>query len=164
MFEAMIRRVGEDAATRAFNRALNREGDKLRTAVRRSLRKETGVKAALVDRALKTYRSSFSNLVYSIEASGGHFGLSHFNPVQFKYGTRAKPWNRWTRFEGAFVSAKLHNNVFVREGKARLPIRKLWGPAIPVEMVRGATEKVFREAEPRVIDEAMRQLKLVLKV
>jgi hypothetical protein len=163
-YEAMIRRVGEQDATKAFNRALNREGDKIRTKVRRSLRKETGAKTAIVDRALSTYRSSFANLVYTIEARGAHMGLSHFQPTQFKYGVRAKPWGRWQRFPGTFVSKKLHNNVFVREGKDRLPIKKIWGPSIPVEMVRGATERVFREAEPAVIEEAMRQLNLILKV
>jgi len=100
-FEAAVHRVGERDATRAFNRALNSEGNKIRTLVRRSLRQQTGAKAALINRETRTIRSSFSNLTYTIEARGDHLGLSHFSPRQFAYGVRAKPWGRWQRFDGA---------------------------------------------------------------
>jgi hypothetical protein len=163
-FEAMVRRVGEEDATRAFNRALNSEGDKIRTGVRRALRHQTGAKAAIVARATKSYRSSFQNLVYTIEAHGDHMGLSHFSPRQFSYGVRAKPWGRWQRFEGTFLVPKLHHNVFVRETSARLPIRKIWGPSIPKEMLKDATERTFREAQPDVLAEAVRQLQLMLSL
>lgn len=163
-FEAMVQRVGEQEATRAFNRALNSEGSKITTGVRRALRQQTGAKAATVRRATKVYRSSFANLVYTIEASGDHMGLSHFSPRQFSYGVRAKPWGRWQRFEGTFLVAKLHNNVFVREGRDRLPIAKIWGPSIPKEMLKDATERTFREAQPDVLAEAVRQLQLMLSL
>ena len=67
-FEAAIHRVGEQAATRAFNRALNSEGNKVRTQVHRALRKQTGAKAALINREIRTIRSTFANLTYTIEA------------------------------------------------------------------------------------------------
>jgi len=102
-FEAAVQRVGEQEANRAFNRALNSEGDKVRTAVRRALRQQTGAKAPLINRETRSFRSTFSNLVYTIEARGDHLGLSHFAPRQFRYGVRAKPWGRFQRFEGAFL-------------------------------------------------------------
>lgn len=162
-FEAAINRVGEQDATRAFNRALNSEGAKITTKVRRALRQQTGAKAQVVTRATKTYRSSFSNLTYTIEARGDHMGLSHFSPRQFSYGVRAKPWGRWQRFEGTFVAAKLHNNVFVREGRARLPIAKLWGPSIPKEMLKDASAQAFEAAQPDVLAEATRQLQRIIE-
>ena len=138
-FEAAVQRVGEQAATRAFNRALNSEGNKVRTQVRRALRHQTGAKAALINRETRVLRSSFSNLTYTIEARGDYLGLSHFSPRQFAYGVRAKPWGRWQRFDSAFLVGSLANNAFVREGRARLPIKKMFGPAIPKEMLQDAT-------------------------
>ena len=103
-------------------------------------------------------RSSFSNLTYTIEARGDYLGLSHFSPRQFGYGVRAKPWGRRQKFDRAFLVGSLGNNAVVREGRARFPIRKLYGPAIPNEMLKDATREVFEAAQPAVLAEAMRQI------
>ncbi|MFA8385403.1 MAG: hypothetical protein ACEPO2_07245 [Pelagibaca sp.] len=161
-FENAVRLVGEEKATKAFNRALNSEGDKVRTLVRRSLRQQTGAKQKVINRETKSFRSSFSSLTYRIEARGDHLGLSHFSPRQFSYGVRAKPWGRSQRFEKAFLITSLHDNVFVREGKDRLPIRKMFGPAIPKEMVQDATRDAFEAAQPDVLAEATRQLQRMI--
>jgi hypothetical protein len=162
-FEAAVQRVGEQEANRAFNRALNSEGDKVRTAVRRALRQQTGAKAALINRETRSFRSTFSNLVYTIEARGDYLGLSHFSPRQFGYGVRAKPWGRWQRFDSAFLVGSLAGNAFVREGKARLPIKKMFGPAIPKEMVQHETKRAFEETQPDVLAEALRQLQRIIE-
>ena len=163
-FEAAVARLGARDATRAFNRALNSEGNKVGTRVRRALRQQTGAKAALINRETRVIRSSFSNLTYTIEARGEHLGLSHFSPRQFGYGVRAKPWGRWQRFDGAFLVGSLSNNAFVREGRARLPIRKMFGPAIPKEMLKDATRDAFEAAQPNVLAEATRQIVRLLDV
>lgn len=163
-FEAAVARLGEQVATRAFNRALNSEGSKVRTQVRRALRQQTGAKAALINRETRSIRSTFSNLTYTIEARGDYLGLSHFNPRQFAYGVRAKPWGRWQRFDSAFLVGSLAGNAFVREGSARLPIRKMFGPAIPKEMVQDATRDAFEAAQPDVLAEATRQIEQLLDV
>jgi len=163
-FEAAVARLGEQAATRAFNRALNSEGNKVRTQVRRALRQQTGAKAGLINRETRSIRSTFSNLTYTIEARGDYLGLSHFSPRQFAYGVRAKPWGRWQRFDSAFLVGSMANNAFVREGSARLPIRKMFGPAIPKEMVQDATRDAFEAAQPDVLAEATRQIEQLLDV
>ena len=162
-FENAVRLVGEQEATKAFNRALNSEGDKVRTLVRRSLRQQTGAKQDLINRQTKSFRSSFSSLTYTIQAQGDHVGLSHFNPRQFSYGVRAKPWGRSQRFEKAFLITSLHDNVFVREGKSRFPIRKMFGPSIPKEIMRDATRDGFEAAQPNVLAEARRQLQRMIE-
>lgn len=162
-YEAMIQKVGEGTANLAFSRAMNHEGAKITTAVRRALRQQTGLKAGIIQRATKRYRASRQHLVYVISSTGDHFGLSHFNPKQFKFGTRAKPWNRVQRFPHAFVSKKLHNNVFVRSGKARLPIQKLWGPSIPKEMVKDASLEAFEKNSGKIMDRAMHELTRILR-
>jgi hypothetical protein len=162
-FEVAVQSVGEQAAVRAFSRALNSEGNKVRTQVRRALRQQTGAKAGLINSETRTIRSSFANLSYTIEARGDYLGLSHFSPRQFGYGVRAKPWGRWQRFESAFLVGSLANNAFVREGRSRLPIKKMFGPAIPKEMVRDATRDAFEAAQPEVLAEATRQLQMLLR-
>lgn len=168
-FENAVRLVGEEKATRAFNRALNSEGDKVRTQVRRSLRKQTGAKQDLINRETKSFRSSFSNLTYTIQARGDHLGLSHFNPRQFSYGVRARPWGRTQRFERAFIVAKLHGNVFTNtreysETSGRNnKLSKKFGPAIPKEMVKHATREAFEASQPNVLAEATRQLQRMIE-
>jgi hypothetical protein len=161
-FEATIQRVGERDAKRAFNRALNSEGNKVRTQVRRALRKQTGAKAGLINRETRSFRSTFSNLVYTIEARGDHLGLSHFSPRQFSYGVRAKPYGRVQRFAGAFLVGSLGNNAFLRTTGARFPIKKMFGPAIPKEMVKDETKRAFEENQPEVLAEATRQLQRMI--
>jgi hypothetical protein len=112
----------------------------------------------LINRETRSIRSSFSNLTYTIEARGDYLGLSHFSPKQFGYGVRAKPWGRWQTFDSAFLVGSLGNNAFAREGRARLPIRKLYGPAIPKEMLKDATRDAFEAAQPAMLAEAMRQI------
>lgn len=147
---------------RAFSRALNSEGGKIRTQVRRALRIQTGAKAGLISRATSTRTASTSNLSYEIKAEGEHLGLSHFAPRQFGYGVRAKPWGKSQRFEGAFLVGSLSNNAFVRTSKSRFPIRKMFGPAIPKEMVKDASLKAFEDAQPDVLKEATRQIGLMV--
>ena len=56
----------------------------------------------------------------------------------------------------------LSNNAFVREERARLPIRKMFGPAIPKEMPKDATRAAFEAAQPDVLTEATRQIARLL--
>ena len=51
----------------------------------------------------------------------------------------------------------------MREGRARLPIKKMFGPAIPKEMVRDATRDAFEAAQPEVLAEATRQIGRLLQ-
>lgn len=162
-FEAAITRVGEQDATRAFTRALNREGDKIRTKVRKALREQTGANVSLINRETRSYRASFRNLVYTIEARGDFLGLSHFAPRQFRYGVRAKPWNRYQRFDGAFLIGSLGNNAFVRETSARFPLKKMFGPSVPRELLRDASARALDDAQPDVLTEATRQLQRIIE-
>lgn len=162
-FDAAIQRVGEREATVAFNRALNSEGNKIRTQVRRALRQQTGAKAGLINQQVKSRGSTFSNLVYTIKARGGYLGLSHFSPRQFSYGVRARLYGRAQQFKSAFIVGSMGGNVFVRTSAARFPIKKMFGPAIPKEMVKDETKRAFKESQPNVLAEALRQLQRAIE-
>ncbi len=161
-YEAALHRVGEKKANRAFGRALNSEGQKVATKVKRALRKQTGAKLSEITRALRIERASVGNMRFMIIAKDDVLTLKHFNPKQFSYGVRANPWGRSQRFPHAFIVTKLNNNVYKRKTSKRFPIRVMYGPSIPKELLKDASRQAFEQAQPNVLKEATRQLDLML--
>lgn len=162
-FEATMRRVGKKDAKTAFARALRHEGRKAFTATKRALRKQTSIRSATVGKQVKFIGPRGDNLTAEVRATGEHLGIAHFKPKQFSYGVRAKVWGRQQRYPHAFIVNTLSGNVFVREGSGRLPIRKLWGPSIPREIVKDASIKAFESKLTDVNQRAMHELSRVLK-
>lgn len=162
VFEAMVKRAGGKDAKRAFARAINHETAKANTAVKRELKTETGIKSGDISKALKRTRANSARLTAQIIARGGAMPLKYFSARQFKYGVRATPWGRPQRFKSAFIVASLDGNVFRREGKARLPIEMLWGPAIPNEMVKEKIVNVFNRSTEGIADRAAHELSRII--
>ena len=69
--------------------------------------------------------------------------LKEFGARQTAKGVSAAPWGKRRVFPHAFIAPTLGGHVFIREGRSRLPIRKLWGPAIPREMVKDQSKEAF---------------------
>ncbi len=159
-FEAAVTKLGDRLARQAFSRALNREGDKTRTKVRRALRTQTGIKAGKINAGVRTgQRASWGDLTYIIEGRGKELPLSEFGAKQFSYGVRAKPWNVSRRFSGAFMQ---HGMAYHRTSAARYPIEGMYGPSIAKEIVKDDTAATFKQAQPAVLAEATRQIAKVL--
>jgi hypothetical protein len=76
-------------------------------------------------------------------ARDGYTSLKEFGAVQRLKGVSAAPWRKRRVFPHTFIVGSLGGHVYERTSKARLPIRKLWGPAIPAEMVRDETKAAF---------------------
>lgn len=127
----------------ALRRAINHTGDKARTQISRVLVKQTGLKYGKVRQALRTVPAGNTLLVYRIIARGGYTSLKEFGARQVKKGVTAAPWGKRHLFPHAFISPALGGHVFVRKGKGRYPIHKLWGPAIPAEMVKAESKAAF---------------------
>lgn len=127
----------------ALGRAINHTGDKARTQVGRALVKQTGIKYGKVREALKTYRAGARGLVYRIVARGGYVSLKEFGARQTRKGVSAAPWGKRRVFPHTFIVPSLGGHVFERTGSGRYPIRKLWGPAIPAEMVKDQSKAAF---------------------
>ena len=121
----------------ALARAINHTGDKARTQVVRALVKQTGAKSYAVRRAMHTKPASIGTLIFLIVSSGGYMSLKEFGARQTDKGVSAAPWDKRRVFPHTFIVASLGGHVFERKGSSRLPIRKLWGPSIPKEMVQG---------------------------
>lgn len=129
----------------ALRRAVNHTGDKTFTVVRRVLAKEMGLtQADLQRRGLTRRRANDADLMFQIIGRGGFIPLKDFAARQGARGVSAAPWGIRRMFKSTFIVGSIGGNVFKRVGKKRLPIEKLWGPAIPREMVREVTATAFQ--------------------
>jgi hypothetical protein len=163
-YEAMVQKVGEGSAALAFSRALNHEGRKSFTAVKRALRRQTDIPPGIISAAMKFRSSSRANLRTIISGSGNELPLSLFRPAQFSYGVRAKVWGKHQIYRSAFIVAKYGGNVFHRTSKKRLPIQQMFGPSIPREMVKDQTLDAFEQSGNAIMDRAMHELARILNV
>ena len=159
-FEAACFRIGEGSARQAFSLALNKEGRKAYTAHRRALVGQSSIPRGAVSAAMKFKGSTRSTLETRIIGTGRHLPLSVFGAKQFSYGVRAKVWGRAQTYPSAFVVGRFGNNVFKRTSKARFPIEQLWGPAVPVEMLRDEALAAWEAQHGKVLQEAQRLMAL----
>lgn len=166
--EALVYAIGEGEAKKVFARAMNHEGKKGYTAVRRKLNKQTSIKVKDIRRAVGWHPASYKTLKAAIRATGRPFSLRYFGARQFRYGVRARVWGKSQRFEGAFMVASLGNTVFKNTGgfnkKSRRnnAIEKLWGPSLPKELLTDEVVDVFRGKTDDISDRAAHELQRIL--
>jgi hypothetical protein len=161
-FEAACSRLGEGDARRAFSMALNKEGRKSFTAMRRALSLQSSIPRGAVNAAMRFKGATRATLSTTTAGTGRHLPLSFFGAKQFSYGVRAKIWGRAQTFRSAFVVNRYGHGAFKRKGKARFPIGQLWGPAVPVEMLRDEAYAAWTDQHPRVLRESERLIALML--
>ena len=161
-YEAMVRQAGEGAAALAFSRALNHEGRKSFTAVKRALRKQTDIPPFMIKASMAFRSSSKHHLRTIISGSGKELPLRLFKPAQFSYGVRAKVWGKHQTYRSAFIVARYGGNVFHRTSRRRFPIQRMFGPSIPKEMVKGETLETFEQSGNAISDRAMHELSRIL--
>ncbi len=126
-----------------FAFAINHTLGKTETQVNRALVKQTGLKYSTIKAAMKRYSASAGTLKGEIVGRGSHTTLGQFGPRQTSKGVSAAPWGERQIFEGTFMVARYGGEVFRRTGSSRFPIKKLYGPAIPKEMVKDEAEAAF---------------------
>jgi hypothetical protein len=163
-FEAACFRIGESAARQAFSLALNKEGRKAYTAHRRALAEQSSIPRGAVTAAMKFRASTRATLETRIIGTGRHLPLSVFGAKRFSYGVRAKVWGRAQTYRSAFVVGRFGGNVFKRTSKARFPIEQLWGPAVPVEMLRDEALAAWEAQHGKVLQEAQRLMALPFSI
>ncbi len=161
-FEAACTRLGESDARRAFSMALNKEGRKSFTQLRRSLAHQSSIPRGAVNAATRFQSATRATMSTVTSGTGRHLPLSFFGAKQFSYGVRAKIWGKAQTFRSAFVVKRYGGGVFKRTGKARFPIEQLWGPAVPVEMLRDEAYAAWTDQHPRVLKESARLTEMML--
>lgn len=163
-FEAACLRLGEGEARRAFSMALNKEGRKSFTQMRRALAQQSSIPRGAVNAAMRFRTASRAALSTETAGSGRSLPLSFFGAKQFAYGVRAKIWGKAQTFRSAFVVKRYGNGVFKRTGMARFPIEQLWGPSVPKEMLRDQAYEAWKDQHPRILTESSRLIALMLSV
>lgn len=182
-FADRIQSVGQGKARPAFARALNRVVDSTHGRVAKLLTREMGVKRPAVGKAMRKVRASAATLEGKVIGAGKHFSLIDSRGVKIARvkGTlgghsvrlqrvSAGAWNVQRTYKGAFAGRGAAGaaagagatHIFARKGAGRFPIRKLWGPSVPREMVRdhavAAFEKTVAEVLPTRIDHELSRL------
>lgn len=159
-YSNQIGAIGSEKAHTAFARAINRTVDMVYTQTVRTLVKQTSAPRAVVIAAMRKKRASTSGgaLEGAVVATGRHLPLKLFKPRQFKAGTKATVWGKRQMFAGTFMGPKpgavamaLGGHVWKRAGAGRLPIEKLFGPSIPVEMVKDQSAAQFQAIAPPIL-------------
>ncbi|KJD45986.1 phage tail protein [Paenibacillus terrae] len=156
------------------SRAMNRVASNARTNVKKEIAKEYIIKSGDVNKTLSTTKASASSTTSVVRSTSRGTGLDKykFTPKKAREkGKRPKVIKAAVKKGGAVKPIKnafvadIHGaKIFVREGKKRLPIRRLYGPPAP-EMfnqprVRTPVEQKAREAfEERIMHELDRELK-----
>lgn len=157
-FGRALQNIGDRDARRVMMRALNRGGNQGRTAVRRSLVKQTGIKYGLINKAVHTAPATPADLSYSLIATGNETNLSLFGARQGKRGVSAAPWGKRRVFKSTFIVAAYGGKVFKREGSKRGPLDPLWGPNIAREVVREPTIGAWGTVGPFVLKRVEHEL------
>jgi hypothetical protein len=161
-FEAACARIGEGEARRAFSMALNKEGRKSFTQLRRSLAQQSSIPRGAVNAATRLQSATRNTMATVTSGTGRHLPLSFFGAKQFSFGVRAKIWGKAQSFRSAFVVKRFGGGAFKRTDKARFPIEQLWGPSVPKEMLRDEAYDAWTGQHPRILTEASRLIVLML--
>jgi hypothetical protein len=172
-FENAADRI-EEIDARLLSQSLNRAGDKGKTQVSRATARVTGLPYYRVLRVEKVAKATPGKFDYRIEATDGFTSLADFKPRETRAGVSAAPWGERRTFGGSFAqggqfphrvpAAGLHDQIFKRVGDERLPIERLYGPSIPVEIVKGEPkstwQRVTYDLKPAVLAEVRRRISL----
>jgi len=168
--------LGAGEAPRLMSMALNTEGNKGRTRVRRALMDQTGIRSHQIGKAMRTVRAGPGRLQYMLEAKAGETNVSMFGlKVRWRkvvaISTRqrikvqevsASPWNTARMFHGAFSIPKFGGRVFKRTSDERFPLKPVFGPNLAREIVKAESRTEFEGIAPKVSTEVGRLLGLVL--
>jgi hypothetical protein len=142
--------LGEGQARTALSRALNHEGDRGRTRVKRALVKQTGIKYGAVNKTVATVRSTPTTLTYTLKARGDETNIAWFGGVQRRNGVSAAPWHKRRIFRHAFIVPRF-GRAFIRTSKSRLPIRPLYGPNLARELVKDSSAAAWQRGVANLV-------------
>lgn len=167
-FGAALASLGERRARLVLARTLNHTGAKTFTAVKRALRAQTSIPAAVIARSMRARKAAGrggSALEYVITGRGSELSLKLFQPRQDDVGTSAFVWGRRQTYVGAFmgpspgvIAPRLGGHVFHRVSGSRLPIEMTYGPSVPKEMVEGQTAEAFETAAAGIAARAAHEI------
>lgn len=163
---ADLDRLQREKVPAATVRALNKAAIAVRAEAVRQVRGQRALSATVIRNAIGISKATKSNPTAIVAASGRPIPLREYAANQTRRGVtvRVTPAGGrkliFVNGNHAFTIGRFGGHVYVREGKKRLPIRKLYGPSIPTAMVKDAVmaalDKVGHEAWPKRFTEELR--------
>lgn len=173
----MLSALGKGTARKIMGRALNYEGKKAMTVVKRVLRKQTSAPSGAINAALREKRAGVMGgaLEYGILGRGPYLKIGLFKPRQGARGASAVVWGKGQSFPSAFgapggprredptLAGIFGGNPMVRLGASKYPINALYGPNIAKELVRDATPPAFFAVFAGVPDRVAKEIAAVLR-
>lgn len=163
-FGNVLAALGAGKARVAFVRAINHQGDKANTTVKRVLVKQMNTKYKYIQSAFTRKRAwagaggasgdgTGAKLDYIIAAHGKELPLKFFYARQTRAGVSAAPLGRRQIFAKTFNTGGVFPNrkkvfgghVMIRESPNRFPVKKLYGPAVADQLVQGASLAAFEQ-------------------
>lgn len=161
-YSAKVSRLSDGEARRAFAAAVNHEGDKGRTQVKRALVRQTGVKYNSIEQGMRTLRAHPNSLAYQLEQSGNETNISEFGAKATGKGVSASPWNKRRVFTSSFRVEKAGGKVFLRIGKSRYPIKQIYGPNIAREIIKDESGETWESTGSQLSDRVGHELNRIL--
>lgn len=142
-------------------RALNKVAGNVKTAAARAIKARRGLQISVINKTMTIVRATRGNLSSRLVVTGKPISLRDYKPRQTAKGvTVAVTTGTRKLIAHAFIVDKLSGNVFSREGKKSLPIKKLVGPSIPStfvqEEVRLAWLSVAKDSMLKRLNEEVR--------
>lgn len=128
-------------APHIIRRALNRGLTTMQTTAKKEVRNKYHIKAGHIQEHLSSDKATTSDLQVRLSGKGRPIPLDRFKyaPTTVNH-KRKKPVTVAVKKDGnkvlpgAFVKDVNGNKIFKREGKKRLPIKRLYGPSLPQMM------------------------------
>jgi hypothetical protein len=155
--------LASETGRKALALAINHTLARAETQVKRALVKQTGLKAGAVKAELKRFSANAGRLEGEIKGSGRYHALAEFGARRTAAGIKAAPWNTARVFPSTFFVQRYGANVFKRTTRHRFPVKALYGPAIPKEMVKDAARQSFEQTvEARLPDRVAHELTRLL--
>lgn len=150
--------LGDQIINRAISSTINKVATQTRTAISKEVRTVYNVKAKAVKDATTLRRARVGDNEAFVFGTGKRIPLRDFGARQTRIGVtvKVKKAGGRKRLPSAFVVQSIGGNVFLRETRRRLPIRKLVGPAIP-QMITSpdVIQRILDNAEtisPRIFE------------
>lgn len=150
----------------ATSRAVNRALDGINTDGAKIIRQRYNVKKRDISIGVRSFKAAKSRLQGRIEFGGKPIALEKFNPSPKRF-TKNKPKQgirvqirrgKKTLFRSSFMSRA--GVIYVREGKERLPIKRLYGPRI-YQMIDSDSRQLIKSgAEERLLTNFKHEMRL----
>lgn len=146
--DRILSELPDKYARPALSRALNKTAANVRTAASRAIREKRGLSTKAVNDALTVRRSTPRTLLAQLRVTGKPIPLKEYKARAGKRGVTVavtKGARKRVVVGGikAFISEQIGGHVFVRTGKPRLPIKKLFGPSIPSTFLNAEVRKAW---------------------